>query len=142
MTSCCPLPRMPWNGATGAIARCKRVFIGCGHKSRSGPAWPWICGVKPTPKAGNKPWHHFILHGLDKRGSSATVSFDGYIAQYLGDGVLVYFGYPVAHEDDAQRAVRTGLGILDAIDPLNTWLALLPEDRVAVRLGVHTGLVV
>ena len=68
--------------------------------------------------------------------------FDGYIAQYLGDGVLVYFGYPVAHEDDAQRAVWTGLGILEAIDPLNTRLALPPADRVAVRLGVHTGLVV
>jgi class 3 adenylate cyclase len=68
--------------------------------------------------------------------------FDGYLAQYLGDGVLVYFGYPVAHEDDAQRAVRTGLGLLDAIEPLNTRLALPSEDRVAVRLGVHTGLVV
>ena len=68
--------------------------------------------------------------------------FDGYIAQYLGDGLLVYFGYPVAHEDDAQRAVWTGLGILDAIDPLNTRLALPPEERVAVRLGVHTGVVV
>src|SRR5262249_30213849 len=42
--------------------------------------------------------------------------FDGYVAQYLGDGVLVYFGYPVAHEDDAQRAVWTGLGMLEAID--------------------------
>ena len=41
--------------------------------------------------------------------------FDGYVAQYLGDGLLVYFGYPQAHEDDAQRAVRTGLGILDAM---------------------------
>ena len=40
--------------------------------------------------------------------------FDGYVAQYLGDGVLGYFGYPVAHEDDAQRAVRAGLGLLDA----------------------------
>ena len=68
--------------------------------------------------------------------------FDGYLAQYLGDGVLVYFGYPVAHEDDAQRAVRTGLGMLDALEPLNTRLALPPEDRLAVRLGVHTGLVV
>ena len=43
--------------------------------------------------------------------------FDGYLAQYLGDGVLAYFGYPVAHEDDAQRAVRTGLGLLDALEP-------------------------
>ena len=68
--------------------------------------------------------------------------FDGYIAQYLGDGVLVYFGYPVAHEDDAQRAVRTGLGLLEALDPLNARLALPLADRVAVRLGVHTGLVV
>ena len=50
--------------------------------------------------------------------------FDGYVAQYLGDGVLAYFGYPVAHEDDAQRAVRAGLGLLDALDPLNTRLAL------------------
>ena len=41
--------------------------------------------------------------------------FDGHIAQYLGDGLLVYFGYPQAHEDDALRAVRTGLGIVDAL---------------------------
>src|SRR5262245_53685631 len=68
--------------------------------------------------------------------------YDGYIAQYLGDGMLVYFGYPLAHEDDAQRAVRTGLGILHAIDPLNTRLTLPPGDRLAVRLGIHTGLVV
>ena len=68
--------------------------------------------------------------------------FDGYIAQYLGDGILVYFGYPLAHEDDAQRAVRAGLGILHAIAPLNTRLPLPPGDRLAVRLGIHTGLVV
>src|SRR6516165_1431386 len=49
-------------------------------------------------------------------------SFDGYIAQLLGDGLLVYFGYPQAHEDDAQRAVRTGLGILSAMAELNTRL--------------------
>jgi len=59
--------------------------------------------------------------------------FDGYLAQYLGDGVLSYFGYPLAHEDDAQRAVRTGLGILRAMDALNTRLALPPGDRLAVR---------
>jgi Adenylate and Guanylate cyclase catalytic domain len=41
--------------------------------------------------------------------------FEGYIAQYLGDGLLVYFGYPQAHEDDAQRAVRTGLGVVEAV---------------------------
>ncbi len=43
--------------------------------------------------------------------------FDGYIAQYLGDGALVYFGYPQANDDVAQRAVRAGLGILEAMPP-------------------------
>jgi class 3 adenylate cyclase len=47
--------------------------------------------------------------------------FEGYIAQYLGDGLLVYFGYPLAHEDDAQRACA-GLGIVEAMGQLNTRL--------------------
>src|SRR5215510_7857773 len=66
---------MRWSGATGAIARCKRVSTGCGRKRRSVPAWPWICGVKPTPKAVNKPSPHSIVHGLDKPGVFTTVSF-------------------------------------------------------------------
>jgi TOMM system kinase/cyclase fusion protein len=68
--------------------------------------------------------------------------FDGYIAQYLGDGLLVYFGYPQAHEDDAQRAGRAGLEILDAIAPLKARLAADKGLQLAVRLGIHTGLVV
>ena len=68
--------------------------------------------------------------------------FEGHIAQYLGDGLLVYFGYPQAHEDDAQRAVRAGLGILDAMGTLH----ISPERdkiiRLAVRIGIHTGPVV
>ena len=68
--------------------------------------------------------------------------FDGYIAQYLGDGLLVYFGYPQAHEDDAQRAVRTGLGMVEAMGNLNTTLVRGHGVRLAVRVGIHTGLVV
>ena len=68
--------------------------------------------------------------------------FDGYVAQYLGDGLLVYFGYPQAHEDDAQRAVRAGLGILDAMGTLNTRLERAKGMRLAVRIGIHTGQVV
>jgi class 3 adenylate cyclase len=68
--------------------------------------------------------------------------FDGRIAQYLGDGLLVYFGYPQAHEDDAQRAVRTGLGIIEAMGRLNTRLGRELDVRLAVRVGIHTGLVV
>src|SRR5436309_15861360 len=65
---------MRWSGATGAIARGKRVSTGCGRKRRSVPAWPWICGVKPKPKAVNKPSPHSIVHGLDKPGAFTTVS--------------------------------------------------------------------
>src|SRR6476620_1700944 len=68
--------------------------------------------------------------------------FDGHIAQYLGDGLLVYFGYPHAHEDDAQRAVRAGLGIIEAIRQLNPVLSEKHGVALAVRLGCHTGLVV
>src|SRR5262245_31627964 len=63
---------------------------------------------------------------------------EGYLAQYLGDGLLVYFGYPSAHEDDAARAVRTGLGIVEALQQCNT-RGLQP---LQVRIGIHTGLVV
>jgi class 3 adenylate cyclase/tetratricopeptide (TPR) repeat protein len=68
--------------------------------------------------------------------------FDGHIAQYLGDGLLVYFGYPRAHEDDAQRAVRAGLGIVEAMAQLNTRLEREPGVHLGVRLGCHTGIVV
>ena len=72
----------------------------------------------------------------------AIQPFDGYVAQYLGDGLLVYFGYPQAHEDAAQRAVRAGLAIVDAMAPLNTRLEPQYDVRVAVRLGLHTGVAV
>ena len=68
--------------------------------------------------------------------------FDGYIAQYLGDGLLIYFGYPQAHEDNAQRAVRTGLGIVETMGMLNARLEREQGIRLAVRIGIHTGLVV
>lgn len=68
--------------------------------------------------------------------------YEGHIAQYLGDGLLVYFGYPRAHEDDAPRAVRTGLGIVDAMGRLNARLREERGVRLDARVGIHTGLVV
>src|SRR5262245_61823309 len=68
--------------------------------------------------------------------------YDGHIAQLLGDGLLVYFGYPVAHEDDAQRAVCAGLGMLAAMGDLNTRLQQEKGIQLGIRLGIHTGLVV
>ena len=68
--------------------------------------------------------------------------FEGHIAQYLGDGLLVYFGYPQAHEDDAQRAVHTGLSIVEAMATLNSSPGQRPGVRLTVRVGIHTGVVV
>jgi class 3 adenylate cyclase len=68
--------------------------------------------------------------------------FDGHVAQLLGDGLLVYFGYPQAHEDDAQRAVRAGLGMLAALGDLNKGLQQAKGIQLAIRVGIHTGLVI
>jgi class 3 adenylate cyclase len=62
--------------------------------------------------------------------------FAGFVAQYMGDGVLIYFGYPEAHEDDAERAVRAGLAVIDAV------ARLAAPEPLRVRLGIASGLVV
>src|SRR5439155_14917992 len=59
-----------------------------------------------------------------------------FVAKYMGDGVLVYFGYPQAHEDDAERAVRVGLALVDTVGQIET------VERLRVRVGIATGLVV
>ncbi|MCZ6874848.1 MAG: AAA family ATPase, partial [bacterium] len=87
-----------------------------------------------------------IIRAYQQTCAEVIQRFDGYIARYMGDGLLVYFGYPQAHEDDAQRAVRTGLEIMSALPQLNTHLGsrieILQAQPLQVRIGVHTGLVV
>src|SRR5438128_8694600 len=83
-----------------------------------------------------------VVRAYQETCAKVIARFEGHIAQYLGDGLLVYFGYPLAHEDDAQRAVRTGLGMVEAIGQLNTRLGRERGVHLAVRLGIHTGLVV
>ena len=83
-----------------------------------------------------------VVRAYQETCDKVVARFEGHIAQYLGDGLLVYFGYPLAHEDDAQRAVRAGLGIVEAMRGLNTRLEQERGVHLAVRLGIHTGLVV
>jgi class 3 adenylate cyclase len=83
-----------------------------------------------------------VVRAYQEACAKVIARFEGHIAQYLGDGLLVYFGYPLAHEDDAQRAVRAGLGIVEALGQLNTSLMQERGVHLAVRLGIHTGLVV
>ena len=70
--------------------------------------------------------------------SGVVAGYDGFVAKYMGDGVLAYFGYPRAHEDDAERAVRAGLEIAAGVASLEA----RGTERLAVRIGIATGLVV
>ena len=83
-----------------------------------------------------------VVRSYQARCDEVIERYEGHIAQYLGDGLLVYFGYPQAHEDDAQRAVLAGLGIVEIISALNLRLEREYGIQLAVRLGIHTGLVV
>ena len=79
-----------------------------------------------------------VIGAFQKACASAVSVFGGSIAKYMGDGALVYFGYPEAHEDDAERAVRAGLALLDAMAAMQLPVPVRPQ----VRIGIATGLVV
>jgi class 3 adenylate cyclase len=72
--------------------------------------------------------------------TALVTCFQAFVAMRMGDGVLVYFGYPQAHEADTERAVRAGLTIIDAVPRLNT--AAGPPGTLNVRIGIATGLVI
>jgi hypothetical protein len=96
-------------------------------------------------------WRETVA-GYHRAAAEAITQFDGHVAKYLGDGVMAYFGWPAAHDNDAERAVRAGLAILDAIAKLNEQpgvdddIGLRPEcpfyfarrQQVFVRLGEAT----
>ncbi len=73
---------------------------------------------------------------------SVVRRFDGHVHDYSGDGIMVYFGFPSAHEDDAQRAVRSGLGIVRAVGELSRRVKSEHDIELHVRVGIDTGLVV
>jgi class 3 adenylate cyclase/predicted ATPase len=83
-----------------------------------------------------------VLRAYQDACAKVVARFEGHIAKYIGDGLLVYFGYPQAHEDDARRAVSAGLGIVESVRGLDTGLADSEDVTLQVRVGIHTGLVV
>jgi class 3 adenylate cyclase len=83
-----------------------------------------------------------VVQAYSETCAAVIIRFDGHITQYLGDGLLVYFGYPQAHEDDAQRAVLAGLELLEAMAAMSPSVPLPPGEHLSVRLGVHTETVV
>jgi class 3 adenylate cyclase/tetratricopeptide (TPR) repeat protein len=79
-----------------------------------------------------------VVRAYQGAAAGAVERFGGHVAQYLGDGILAYFGYPQAHDDDAERALRAGLAAIDGVKALRERLG----RALAVRVGVHTGPVV
>ena len=77
-----------------------------------------------------------VISAYQKCVAETVQRFGGFVAKYMGDGVLVYFGYPQAHEDDAERAVRAGLELVTAVSALKT------SPPLQTRVGIATGLVV
>jgi len=78
-----------------------------------------------------------VIGAYHRAVAGAVTTFEGFVAKYMGDGVLVYFGYPQAHEDDAEHAVRAGLGAIQAVGCLN-----VKSSKLQARVGIATGLVV
>lgn len=83
-----------------------------------------------------------VMRAFQATGAREIHRLEGFFAEYRGDGLLAAFGYPVAHEDDGRRAVRAARAILHALDGLNASLEPSRDIRLAVRIGIHTGLVV
>ncbi len=78
-----------------------------------------------------------IIAAYHRAVTKIVAESDGFVSRYMGDGVLVYFGYPRAHEDDAERAVRAGLGAIDVVSRLD-----VKSVKLQARVGIATGLVV
>jgi class 3 adenylate cyclase/predicted ATPase len=78
-----------------------------------------------------------VITAYHRAVAEIVAEFDGFVAKYMGDGVLVYFGYPLAHEDDAEHAVRAGLGVIETVGRLDVKSLMLQA-----RVGIATGLVV
>jgi class 3 adenylate cyclase/tetratricopeptide (TPR) repeat protein len=87
-----------------------------------------------------------ILTGFRRRSTELIERFDGHVAQYVGDGFLAYFGYPRAHEDDAHRAVKSAMALVEALAEPNRELGRRAppghDSSLRVRVGIHTGRVI
>src|SRR6202047_234835 len=94
-------------------------------------------GGSPAPSARIDPEDlREVISAYQKRVAETVQRFGGFVAKYMGDGVLIYFGYPQAHEDDAERAVRAGLELVAAVSDLKSHAVM------QTRVGIATGLVV
>jgi class 3 adenylate cyclase/tetratricopeptide (TPR) repeat protein len=84
---------------------------------------------------------HVVRDGYQRQALEAAARYGGFVSNFTGDGILIYFGYPAARENDAERAVRASLDLVDAIKKMSLDIPTMPELRLNARIGIHTGLV-
>src|SRR5215470_13947869 len=142
----------------GCGAALANVCSACGASNEPGEKFCGGCGAAlgaATPAPAHttasaeaeatlldaEEWRDVIAQ-YQQAASGAVARVGGHVARKLGDGLLIYFGWPSARENDPERAVRAGLAIVDAMGPLNAALAAGGGPRLAVRIGLHTGPVV
>jgi class 3 adenylate cyclase/tetratricopeptide (TPR) repeat protein len=83
-----------------------------------------------------------VIAAYQRACAQPITHYDGHVARYVGDGILAFFGYPIAHEDDAERAVRAGRELIEAVSKLHNEMHRLGDVELKVRIGIATGLVV
>jgi len=83
-------------------------------------------------------WHDIVTR-YHQTAANVVKQFEGHVAQYLGDGLLILFGFPKAQENDAERAILAGLSVIEEIQKLNEFIEAEYRKRISVRVGIHTG---
>jgi class 3 adenylate cyclase/tetratricopeptide (TPR) repeat protein len=143
-----------WSGETGAPAAPASATPAPAQPSQATPSIPdaerrqltvMFCdlvGSTPLSERLDPEDLREVVRAYQDTCAEVIQRYGGHIAQLLGDGLLVYFGWPQAHEDEAARAVQTGLEMLEAMGALNERLERDRGLRLAIRVGIHTGLVV
>ncbi len=131
-----PLPNPPLPGLGPGIAREERVGAEAERRQLTVMFCDLVGSTELSARLDPEDLRE-VIAAYHRAVADVVGTFDGFVAKYMGDGVLAYFGYPRAHEDDAERAVRAGLGLIDAVGRLDVKSAT-PQARV----GIATGLVV
>src|SRR5205814_8090802 len=127
----CARRRDPHRRGHGGIPRCTRSGR-CRAAAIDGDVLSTALAARLDPEDLRE-----VIAAYHRAVAEIVAGLDGFVAKYMGDGVLVYFGYPRAHEDDAERAVRAGLGAISAVGRLD-----FKSAKLQARVGIATGLVV
>ncbi len=117
------LPAGPSATAASPPASAPEAALPAGERRQLTVVFCDLVGSTPLSQQLDAEEWRDLVEAYHRTAAAAVIRFGGHVAQYLGDGLLIYFGWPTAREDDPERAIRAGLATLDAMAPLNANLA-------------------